>query len=172
VGGTHAPARAEGDIELRCRGLRYRDDAEPALDGLTCTSAAGETVALVGPSGAGKSTLVNLLPRFIEPTSGATALDGRPLRDWDMRALRRQFALVSQDVVLFNDSRGRQRGAGRRWSTKPACARAARGQPAGLRGRAAAGPAHRWWATTAASCRAASASAWPSPARCTRTRRS
>jgi subfamily B ATP-binding cassette protein MsbA len=61
-------------------------------------------VALVGPSGAGKSTLVNLLPRFLEPTAGTVLLDGRPLPEWDMAALRRQFALVSQDVVLFNDS--------------------------------------------------------------------
>jgi subfamily B ATP-binding cassette protein MsbA len=65
---------------------------------------AGETLALVGPSGAGKSTIVHLLPRFVEPTSGTVSLDGVPLSDWDMTALRRQFALVSQDVVLFNDS--------------------------------------------------------------------
>jgi subfamily B ATP-binding cassette protein MsbA len=65
---------------------------------------AGETVALVGPSGAGKTTLVNLLPRFLEPTSGRILLDGVPLRDWDVTALRRQFAMVSQDVVLFNDT--------------------------------------------------------------------
>jgi ATP-binding cassette, subfamily B, bacterial MsbA len=61
-------------------------------------------VALVGPSGAGKSTLVHLLPRFVEPTSGRVLLDGHPLPDWNMGALRRQFALVSQDVVLFNES--------------------------------------------------------------------
>jgi len=103
-GGAHAPARAEGEIELRSVSLRYRADAEPALEGLNLQVRRGETVALVGPSGAGKSTLVNLLPRFIEPSSGEIRLDGRPLRDWDMRALRRQFALVSQDVVLFNDS--------------------------------------------------------------------
>ncbi|HNJ82547.1 MAG TPA: ATP-binding cassette domain-containing protein, partial [Piscinibacter sp.] len=103
-GGRHAPARAVGDIELRDVGLRYRADAEPALSALNLRIRHGETVALVGPSGAGKSTLVNLLPRFIEPTSGQVLLDGQPLADWDMRALRRQFALVSQDVVLFNDS--------------------------------------------------------------------
>jgi subfamily B ATP-binding cassette protein MsbA len=105
-GGWHACAPARAAATSRCSdvGLRYRDDAEPALAGLTCTAHAGETVALVGPSGAGKSTLVNLLPRFIEPTAGELRLDGRPLRDWDMRALRRQFALVSQDVVLFNDT--------------------------------------------------------------------
>ncbi len=103
-GGSHAPARAEGELELRDVSLRYRDDTEPALNQISLQLKPGETVALVGPSGAGKSTLVNLLPRFIEPTAGEIRLDGRPLHDWDMRALRRQFALVSQDVVLFNDS--------------------------------------------------------------------
>ena len=66
--------------------------------------AVGQTVALVGPSGAGKSSLVNLLPRFFEPSAGQLLLDGVPLHDWRIDALRRQFALVSQDVVLFNDS--------------------------------------------------------------------
>jgi subfamily B ATP-binding cassette protein MsbA len=61
-------------------------------------------VALVGPTGAGKTSLVNLLPRFITPTDGQVLLDGVPLAQWDVRALRRQFAFVSQDVVLFNDS--------------------------------------------------------------------
>jgi subfamily B ATP-binding cassette protein MsbA len=64
----------------------------------------GETVALVGPSGAGKSSLVHLLPRFVEPTAGTVLLDGLPLAQWNIAALRRQFALVSQDVVLFNDT--------------------------------------------------------------------
>jgi subfamily B ATP-binding cassette protein MsbA len=104
AGGTFAPARAQGRIELHDVALRYRADAEPALSGLSLRIEHGETVALVGPSGAGKSSLVNLLPRFIEPSAGQIRLDGRALRDWDMRALRRQFALVSQDVVLFNDS--------------------------------------------------------------------
>jgi subfamily B ATP-binding cassette protein MsbA len=58
----------------------------------------------VGPSGAGKTSLVNLLPRFIEPTSGSVLLDGHALPEWNVNALRRQFALVSQDVVLFNDT--------------------------------------------------------------------
>jgi len=104
AGGTHDVARSRGEIELRNVSLRYRDDQANALDELTLTIHAGETVALVGPSGAGKSSLVHLLPRFVEPTGGELRLDGVPLRDWDMRALRRQFALVSQDVVLFNDS--------------------------------------------------------------------
>ncbi|HEY0855680.1 MAG TPA: lipid A export permease/ATP-binding protein MsbA [Albitalea sp.] len=103
-GGSFDPGRSSGAIELRDVSLRYRDDQPPALDGLTLQLRAGETVALVGPSGAGKSTLVNLLPRFLEPTSGTVLLDGTPLPQWEVQALRRQFALVSQDVVLFNDS--------------------------------------------------------------------
>jgi ATP-binding cassette, subfamily B, bacterial MsbA len=103
-GGTHDGGRARGEIRFEAVSLRYRDDSAPALDGVTLQVARGETVALVGPSGAGKSTLVNLLPRFIEPTAGSITLDGVPLAQWDVHALRRQFALVSQDVVLFNDT--------------------------------------------------------------------
>ena len=112
VGGTHMQAgnqsdsagRARGEIRFAHVSLRYRDDSPSAVDDLTLHVRAGETVALVGPSGAGKTTLANLLPRFIDPTAGEISLDGVPLAQWDMHALRRQFALVSQDVVLFNDS--------------------------------------------------------------------
>jgi subfamily B ATP-binding cassette protein MsbA len=107
-GGSHGAqatgGRAAGDIHFEDVSLRYRDDSPAAVDSLSLRVRAGETLALVGPSGAGKTTLVNLLPRFIEPTAGQISLDGVPLRDWDVRALRRQFALVSQDVVLFNDT--------------------------------------------------------------------
>ena len=104
-GGSFVPSeRVRGAIELRGVGLAYRDDAAPALSDVTLSIAAGETVALVGPSGAGKTSLVNLLPRFLEPTQGEVSLDGVPLREWRIDALRRQFSLVSQDVVLFNDS--------------------------------------------------------------------
>ena len=85
-------------------GVQYPNAQSAALSGISVHLAVGEAVALVGPSGAGKSTLVNLLPRFIEPGSGALLLDGVPLADWNVQALRRQFALVSQDVVLFNDT--------------------------------------------------------------------
>jgi len=102
--GGYDPGRASGHVELREVSLRYRDEQAPALDRVSLELRPGETVALVGPSGAGKSTLVNLLPRFIEPTEGTLLLDGRPLAEWDVKALRRQFALVSQDVVLFNDT--------------------------------------------------------------------
>ena len=104
AGGGYDAAQVSGRIELRDVSLRYASAEAPALDGVSLLLRPGETVALVGPSGAGKSTLVNLLPRFIEPTAGTLLLDGRPLADWDVRALRRQFALVSQDVVLFNDT--------------------------------------------------------------------
>ena len=103
-GGSFDAGRARGALELRRVTLRYPGDSAPALIDVDLELRAGESVALVGPSGAGKSTLVNLLPRFLDPTGGAVLLDGRPLVDWDVNALRRQFALVSQDVVLFNDS--------------------------------------------------------------------
>jgi subfamily B ATP-binding cassette protein MsbA len=104
-GGSHTPTeRARGEITLDCVSLRYRGDQPNALEDVSLRIAPGETVALVGPSGAGKSTLVHLLPRFIEPSDGTVALDGVPLAQWDIGALRRQFSFVSQDVVLFNDS--------------------------------------------------------------------
>jgi len=107
-GGPHGAGqpglRARGDIQLHSVGLSYGDDTTAALQDIDLHIRPGETVALVGPSGAGKTTLVNLLPRFLQPSSGRITLDGVPLVEWDMLALRRQFALVSQDVVLFNDS--------------------------------------------------------------------
>ncbi len=103
-GGSHAPAKVRGEIELRGVTLRYRADHAPALERCSLHVRAGETVALVGPSGAGKTSLINLLPRFVEADEGSVALDGTALADWDVDALRRQFALVSQDVVLFNDT--------------------------------------------------------------------
>ncbi len=103
-GGSHQVARASGLIEFDAVGLRYNQEQGPALDGVTLRVAAGEVVALVGPSGAGKSSLVHLLPRFIDPSQGTVSLDGVPLPEWNLNSLRRQFALVSQDVVLFNDS--------------------------------------------------------------------
>jgi len=104
TGGSFVPAKMAGRIELRDVSLQYRTDQSPALEKVALHIAPGETIALVGPSGAGKSTLVNLLPRFLEPTSGSVLLDEVPLADWDIQTLRRQFALVSQDVVLFNDT--------------------------------------------------------------------
>jgi ATP-binding cassette, subfamily B, bacterial MsbA len=101
---TNAAGRARGEIVFDNVSVLYGDKRQAAVDGLNLHVRAGETVALVGPSGAGKTTLVNLLPRFVEATSGGISLDGVPLTNWHMLALRQQFALVSQDVVLFNDS--------------------------------------------------------------------
>jgi ATP-binding cassette, subfamily B, bacterial MsbA len=105
-GGSHAAERARGAIRFDGVTLRYSGDADAdaALDGVTLDIEAGRVVALVGPSGGGKSSLVNLLPRFVEPTAGRVLLDGVPLPEWDIDALRRQFALVSQDVIFFNES--------------------------------------------------------------------
>nr|MDQ2736336.1 lipid A export permease/ATP-binding protein MsbA [Pseudomonadota bacterium] len=103
-GGSFDPGRAQGRIDIVDVTVAYRGEPPAALDAVTLHLEPGETVALVGPSGAGKTTIVNMLPRFIEPTSGTIRLDGVPLAEWNVEALRRQFALVSQDVSLFNDS--------------------------------------------------------------------
>ena len=121
-GGTHAPGRARGELTLRGVAMRFSDTAL-ALDGIDLEIHAGETIALVGPSGAGKSTLVNLLPRFLDPTAGSVVLDGVALPQWNLHALREQFALVSQDVVLFNDTVAANVGFGT--TVDPARARAA-----------------------------------------------
>jgi subfamily B ATP-binding cassette protein MsbA len=104
AGGTHAVDRAQGHISLHDVTVRYRDDAAPALDRLQLEIQPGQVVALVGPSGSGKTTLANLLPRFVLPTGGSVELDGIDVSQWELDALRRQFALVSQDVVMFNDT--------------------------------------------------------------------
>lgn len=105
AGGWAMSGRARGELALQGVSIHFGEAAGvPALNDVTLAVQAGERVALVGPSGAGKSTLVNLLPRFLDPTSGTITLDGVALKDWDLHALRAQFAFVSQDVVLFNDS--------------------------------------------------------------------
>jgi subfamily B ATP-binding cassette protein MsbA len=79
-------------------------NATPALRNVSLNIAAGETVALVGGSGGGKTTLASLLPRFYDVVSGRILLDGHDIRDYCLRDLRSQIALVGQDVVLFNDT--------------------------------------------------------------------
>lgn len=103
-GGQHRADRVRGELELRDMTVSFGPDHAPALDRLSLRVAPGEIVALVGPSGAGKTTLVNLLPRFVMPTAGDILVDGTPLPEWDLGSLRSQFAMVSQDVVMFNDT--------------------------------------------------------------------
>ena len=102
--GKHTVAHAKGEICFDQVTLQYPSATSPALNDVSLTIQPGQTVALVGPSGSGKTTLANLLPRFLEPTSGQVRLDGVPLKDWSLLSLRSQVAYVSQDVVMFNDT--------------------------------------------------------------------
>jgi subfamily B ATP-binding cassette protein MsbA len=102
--GAVALARCRGDIELRNVGLHYPCAPTPSLHSIDLHCAPGTVTALVGRSGSGKSSLVSLISRFYEPSSGEVLLDGLALAQYDLRDLRAQIALVSQSVVLFNDS--------------------------------------------------------------------
>ena len=102
--GTVTIERARGAIRLERVAKRYGPGAPAALDGVDLDIAPGESVALVGPSGGGKTTLVNLIPRFYTPSEGRVLLDGRDLTEIRLADLRRQIALVSQEIVLFNDT--------------------------------------------------------------------
>ena len=96
--------RASGRLELDSITFRYGADARPALESVSITMEPGETVALVGPSGSGKTTIAGLIPRFHDPESGRIRLDGIDLRDITLESLRANVALVSQDIVLFDDT--------------------------------------------------------------------
>jgi len=102
--GTQELGRAKGDIEFQSVALAYSSQGREALSDINLTLSAGQTVAFVGPSGGGKTSLVSLVPRLYEPTRGQVLLDGIPIRELTRSSLRRQVALVSQDIVLFNDS--------------------------------------------------------------------
>ena len=102
--GTLAFDRIEGRLAFRDVALTYPGKTVPALSGFTLDIAPGETVALVGASGSGKTTLANLVPRFYDPDAGTITLDDNDIRDIRLGNLRGHIALVSQDVVLFNDT--------------------------------------------------------------------
>ena len=103
-GGSFEKTEASGDIEFSAVCVQYPQAAAPAIDQLSLSIKAGETVALVGSSGSGKTTLASLLPRFVDVQSGSVRLDGRDVRDWKLTCLRSQFAVVSQHVVMLNSS--------------------------------------------------------------------
>ncbi|HEY0268955.1 MAG TPA: lipid A export permease/ATP-binding protein MsbA [Methyloradius sp.] len=102
--GKNTIARAKGEIEFRQVTLQYENAKRPALNQLSFMVKSGEKLALVGRSGGGKTTLVNLLPRFYSQQQGDLLLDGVDVRTLTLKNLRQQFALVSQDVILFNDT--------------------------------------------------------------------
>ena len=102
-GKTHI-GRAAGHVAFEHLYFAYSADGRPALQDICLDIPAGQTVALVGASGSGKSTLANLVPRFYTPTGGRVTLDGHDIHQLSLASLRTNIALVSQEVVLFNDS--------------------------------------------------------------------
>jgi subfamily B ATP-binding cassette protein MsbA len=102
--GTRTIGRAKGHVRFEHIGFRYPNAQAQALDDVSLDVKPGQTVALVGMSGGGKSTFVNLVARFYEPQQGRILLDGVPYQDIRLPSLRAQLALVSQNVVLFDDT--------------------------------------------------------------------
>ncbi len=102
--GTKTLTRARGEVEFAGVSFSYDPQKGKALDDVSIVVPAGTTLAFVGQSGSGKSTLASLVPRFYDPQQGAVRLDGEDVRNYTLRDLRRQISLVSQDVVLFDDT--------------------------------------------------------------------
>lgn len=104
TGGTRRLARARGEIEFRNVSFVYSSDKDAVLQQVSFHVKPGETVAIVGRSGSGKTSLVGLVPRFYDVSAGSVLVDGFDVRDYTLTDLRSQVSLVSQDVVLFNDT--------------------------------------------------------------------
>ncbi len=103
--GTKVVERMNGDVEYRNVSFSYTGaENTHVVSEVSLTAKRGQTIALVGHSGSGKSTLVSLLPRFYEIDSGEVLLDGIPVQDYTLDCLRRNISVVSQDVILFNDT--------------------------------------------------------------------
>jgi len=102
--GSTVLQHASGTIEFEHVGFGYPGTDRPALVDISFRAPAGKTIALVGASGGGKTTISTLIPRFYRPTSGHIRLDGVDINEFTLDSLRKQIALVSQDIVLFNDT--------------------------------------------------------------------
>jgi subfamily B ATP-binding cassette protein MsbA len=102
--GGRSLERLSGALEFRGVSFEYSTDKGGVLHSVTLAVKAGQTIAIVGRSGSGKSTLVGLVPRIYDATAGQVLVDGIDVRECNLRDLRRNVALVSQDVLLFNDS--------------------------------------------------------------------
>ncbi|WP_299131596.1 lipid A ABC transporter ATP-binding protein/permease MsbA [uncultured Vibrio sp.] len=102
--GTLKPKTVTGEVAVKDVTFTYDGAEKPALDKVSFNIPKGKTVALVGRSGSGKSTIANLFTRFYDVDSGSIELDGHDIRDYELRNLREHFALVSQNVHLFNDT--------------------------------------------------------------------
>jgi len=113
-------------LEFRGVTFRYEGSELPALTGIDLSVSAGDVVALVGTSGSGKTTLVSLVPRFYEPTEGAILIDGQDIRDGTLRSLRQQIGIVSQDIVLFDESVAKNIAYGRMDATEDEVVQAAK----------------------------------------------
>jgi subfamily B ATP-binding cassette protein MsbA len=107
----------QGALHFDAITFRY-DDTHPALQGVSLTVPAGQMAALVGPSGSGKSTLMNLLLRFYDVQEGAIRIDGQDIRDVTLESLRRSVGLVSQEIMLFDDSAAANIAYGREGATR------------------------------------------------------
>lgn len=103
-GGNFEVDRVRGELEFKGVSFTYENTDEPVLKDVSLAVPAGSVTALVGPSGGGKTTLAGLIPRFYQYRQGHILLDGRELSDYSLDNLRSQISLVSQDVVLFNDT--------------------------------------------------------------------
>ena len=102
--GTTTVKKVHGEIEFKDMSFAYKTSKGTVLRNINLLVSAGSSLAIVGRSGSGKSTLVGLLPRFYEVKSGQVCLDGLDIRDYQLKSLRRQISLVSQDVILFDDT--------------------------------------------------------------------